>query len=42
MERTPIVKCKTNLEDLDIYVKRYDLLPFSFGGNKARCTGTCL
>lgn len=36
MERTPIVKCKTDLDDLDIYVKRDDLLPFSFGGNKAR------
>ena len=36
MEKTPIRKCKTDLNSLDIYVKRDDLLPFSFGGNKSR------
>lgn len=36
MEKTPIVKCKTDLNGLEIYMKREDLLPFSFGGNKVR------
>ncbi|WP_395015900.1 1-aminocyclopropane-1-carboxylate deaminase/D-cysteine desulfhydrase [Robinsoniella peoriensis] len=36
MEITPIMKCMIGIEGLDIYIKRDDLLPFSFGGNKAR------
>lgn len=36
MEKTPIVKIRTDLEGLAIYIKREDLLPFSFGGNKVR------
>ena len=33
---TPILKLNTDLADVNIYVKRDDLLPFSFGGNKVR------
>lgn len=33
---TPIIKLKQNLNNNSFYVKRDDLLPFSFGGNKAR------
>ncbi len=33
---TPIVKLEQYIEDTEIYVKREDLLPFSFGGNKVR------
>ena len=36
MQMTPIIKCKTDISSVDVYVKRDDLLPFSFGGNKAR------
>ena len=30
---TPIVKSKMNFNNVDLYYKRDDLLPFSFGGN---------
>lgn len=33
---TPIVPCINMEENNDIFIKRDDLLPFSFGGNKAR------
>lgn len=33
---TPIQKIDNLIEGLNIYVKREDLLPFSFGGNKVR------
>lgn len=33
---TPIVKLEQYIEAVEIYVKREDLLPFSFGGNKVR------
>ncbi|MDO4574087.1 MAG: pyridoxal-phosphate dependent enzyme [Planctomycetia bacterium] len=33
---TPIVQCISQLPDVNIYLKRDDLLPFSFGGNKVR------
>lgn len=33
---TPIVKLSGNYSDNQIYVKRDDTIPFSFGGNKAR------
>lgn len=33
---TPIVKSKMNFNNVDLYYKRDDLLPFSFGGNKVR------
>lgn len=34
--QTPIVKMNQNIGSANIYVKREDLLPFSFGGNKVR------
>lgn len=34
--KTPISKLKTDLLGLNLYIKRDDLLPYSFGGNKAR------
>ncbi len=34
-EMTPIVRCKTDLP-INLYIKREDLIPFSFGGNKVR------
>lgn len=33
---TPIFKCNSLIEKVNIYIKREDLLPFSFGGNKVR------
>ncbi|MDP0494016.1 MAG: pyridoxal-phosphate dependent enzyme, partial [Fusobacterium sp. JB021] len=33
---TPIVKIKSDENYNDIYIKRDDLIPFSFGGNKVR------
>lgn len=33
---TPIIKCNDVLQKVNLYVKREDLLPFSFGGNKVR------
>lgn len=33
---TPIIKSNWDINDNCIYIKREDLLPFSFGGNKAR------
>ena len=33
---TPIYKCNGNYGDNEFYIKRDDLLPFSFGGNKVR------
>ena len=36
MHRTPIYKIETYLDSIQIYVKREDLLPISFGGNKQR------
>lgn len=33
---TPIIKCQIELNGINLYIKRDDLLPFSFGGNKAR------
>lgn len=34
--KTPIYKLKTQFDTVNLYIKREDLLPFSFGGNKAR------
>lgn len=36
IERTPIVKLKLRPGNNEIYIKRDDMIPFSFGGNKAR------
>lgn len=36
MKTTPIYKINVDLNENEIFVKRDDLLPFSFGGNKAR------
>lgn len=36
MENTPIHKIRENLNDNNFYMKREDLIGFSFGGNKAR------
>lgn len=36
MEATPIIKAKASIGNINLFVKRDDLLPFSFGGNKAR------
>ena len=33
---TPIVKMSGNYGENQYYIKREDLIPFSFGGNKAR------
>lgn len=33
---TPVYRCNGNYEENEIYIKRDDLLPFSFGGNKVR------
>ncbi len=33
---TPVIKMKTKLNNNEVYIKRDDLLPFSFGGNKVR------
>lgn len=33
---TPIMKMNTDLTGVHLYIKRDDLLPFSFGGNKVR------
>ena len=33
---TPITKLNLSVEDNEIYIKRDDMIPFSFGGNKAR------
>lgn len=34
--RTPIIKLKLRSGNNEIYIKRDDMIPFSFGGNKAR------
>ena len=34
MYKTPIIKIEN--DDNDLYIKRDDLIPFSFGGNKVR------
>ena len=34
--KTDIVRCNADYSNNDIYIKRDDLLPFSFGGNKVR------
>lgn len=36
---TPIIKSSYEINDNNIYIKRDDLLPFSFGGNKVRISG---
>lgn len=36
MEATPIIKAKAPIGNINLFIKRDDLLPFSFGGNKAR------
>ena len=36
MYLTPITKSQTGENGINLYIKRDDLLPFSFGGNKAR------
>lgn len=36
MASTPIMRIQTDAQGNEIYVKRDDLLPFSFGGNKVR------
>ena len=36
IDATPIQKLNMRLNDNDIFIKRDDLIPFSFGGNKAR------
>lgn len=33
---SPIVKVKSCIDGINLYIKREDLLPFSFGGNKLR------
>lgn len=36
IDATPIQKLNMKLNDNAIFIKRDDLIPFSFGGNKAR------
>lgn len=36
LSKTPIQEIKSNISDAQIFIKRDDLIPFSFGGNKVR------
>lgn len=36
MIKTPIIKLRNSYADNSVYIKREDMIPYSFGGNKAR------